>query len=285
MTDGTTFTIGSWGAGSLVPVVDSNGCAWYLKDSKGWSGSPAPRATPVDREQSDGVFDGPAWQPGRQITLEGTVLCPSNAAMHLAADVASGILVAGSRTGTLTVTEPALTRQAVVRRDAETLFDFAGWNAATFSLILYAPDSTRYSSTLHSGTTGIYQTSAGRGYPLAFPRAYGGSGTAGIVTVTNAGNLTTYPIITINAGSGTMVNPSVTAFGGLTLTFTQTLNAGDSLVIDTGQRSVLLNTAARAWPLTTGTLGCPPGSTQLLFNAFSANPTATMSVTWRDPYA
>lgn len=284
MTDGITFTIGSWSAG-MPGVVDANNCVWYLTDYKGWAGSPAPRTNVVDREQSDGEFDGPVWQPGRQVTLDGKVVCPSNFVMHETMDVFNALLVAGSRTAAMTVIEPHLTRQAVVRRDAENDFTPVGNTDALFSLILYAPDSNRYSSTLHSGATTLYQASAGRAYPLAFPRAYGGSGTAGIVNITNAGNVTTYPVITITANAGPMVNPTVTAFGGLTLVFSLSLNAGDSLVIDTGLRTVLLNTAARAWPLTNGTLGCAPGITQFLFNAFSADPTAAMSVAWRDAYA
>lgn len=286
MSDGITFAIGSWGAGMPVPVQDSLGCLWYLTDYKGWAGSPAPRTNVIDREQSDGEFDGPVWQPGRQITLDGKVVCPSNFVMHEAMDTFNALLVAGSRTATMTATEPHVTRQAVVRRDAENDITPVGNTDAEFSLILYAPDSIRYGSTLKTGSAGVFAASAGRAYPLAFPRAYGGAGTAGIVNIINAGNMTTYPIITINAGSGPMVNPSVTAFGGLTLTFPLSFNAGDQLVVDTGQRTVLLNGAARAWPLTAGTLGCPGGTTtQYLFNAFSADPTATMSVAWRDAYA
>lgn len=286
MADGATFTIGSWGAGMVTPVTDSNGCIWYLTDYKGWQGAPAPRTNVVDREQSDGVYDGPVWQPGRQITLEGKVVCPSNLVMHKAFDVIGAVLVSGSRTATLTVVEPHVTRIATVRRDAETLIDPVGNTDATFSMILYAPDPNRYGSVLQTGSATLYQASTGRAYPLAFPRAYGSaSASSGTVTVTNNGNVMTYPIITISANAGPMVNPSVTLIGGLTLTFTLTLNAGDVLTIDTGQRSVLLNAAARAWPLTTGTLGCAPGVTQLLFNAFSADPTATMSPAWRDAYA
>jgi hypothetical protein len=268
-----------------APVIDSLGCVWYLTDYKGWAGSPAPRTNVIDREQSDGQFDGPAWQPGRQITLDGKVICPSNYVMHEAMDMFNALLVAGSRTGTMTAVEPHLTRQAVVRRDAENDFTPVGNTDALFSLILYAPDSNRYGSVLNTASTGVFQASSGRAYPLAFPRAYGAGSSAGTVTITNNGNVTTYPIITLNAGSGPMVNPSVALFGGLTLTFALSMNAGDQLVVDTGQRTVQLNTAARAWPLTSGTLGCDPGTSQYLFNAFSADPTATMSVAWRDAYA
>jgi hypothetical protein len=189
VSDGITFTISSWGAGMPAPVIDSLGCVWYLTDYKGWAGSPAPRTNVIDREQSDGQFDGPAWQPGRQITLDGKVICPSNYVMHEAMDMFNALLVAGSRTGTMTAVEPHLTRQAVVRRDAENDFTPVGNTDALFSLILYAPDSNRYGSVLNTASTGVFQASSGRAYPLAFPRAYGAGSSAGTVTITNNGDI------------------------------------------------------------------------------------------------
>lgn len=287
---GTTYSLGSWSASDVLPgVQDSAGNVWHVTSEQGLMHSPAPRTNVVDREQSDGEFDGDAWQPGRSITLEGVVSSPDAPTLYAAMRTARGLLVAGSRRLPLIAAFPDLTLQTVVRRDGETLVDKIQHQMprATFSLVLYAPDPNLYSNALQSASVGVFVAGSGRAYPLAFPRAYGAAGAAGTINVTNNGNETTYPIITLAAGAGPMVNPTVTAFGGLSLVFDLTLNAGDVLTIDTGQRSVVLNgTAARTWPLTSGTLAAPPGaSTQLLFTAFSSDPTATMSAQWRDAYA
>lgn len=287
---GTIYTIGSWSADdySTSGFQDAAGNYWSVTSETGLLHTPAMRTNVIDREQSDGEFDGDVWVPGRSITLEGTLRSLSMPALYTAMRQLRGLLVAGSRRQTLVAAFPDLTLQCLVRKDGETLIDKEQHSQplASWSLVLYAPDPNLYGGTLQSASTTVFVAFSGRAYPLAFPRAYGSSGTAGTVSVTNNGDVTTYPVITISAGAGPMVNPTITAFGGLSLVFNLSLNAGDVLTIDTGQRTVTLNgTAARTWPLITGTLGCPPGVTQLLFNAFSADPTATMSATWRDAYA
>jgi hypothetical protein len=199
---------------------------------------------------------------------------------------ARALLVAGTRLQPLVAAYPDITVQTIVRKDGECLIDKvqSAHPIATWSMLLYAPDPTLYGSILQSGTTGVFAASGGHAYPRAFPDAYGNPGTAGTVTVTNNGDTTTYPIITLTAGSGQLVNPTITIPGGAALIFNMTMNAGDVMVVDTGARTVLLNGGARTWPLTSGTLGCPAGSTRLLFTATAAAAGASMSATWRDAY-
>lgn len=286
---GVTYTIGSWSASDANPgVTDAAGNKWHITSEIGLMHSPAPRTNVVDREQSDGVFDGDTWLPGRSVVLEGVVRSPDFPTLYTAMRTLRGLLTAGSRRLPLVAAFPDLTLQTVVRRDGETLVDklpSPRHPTATFSLVLYAPDPNLYGGTVQSASTGASTPSGGRAYNWAPPRAYGGAGTAGLITVTNNGDATTYPIITISAGSGPLVNPVITIPGGLGLVFNLTLNAGDVLVIDTGARTVVLNgTAPRTWPLTSGTLGAGPGNTQYLFTATTADPTALMSVSWRDAY-
>lgn len=284
---GTVYTIGTWSAGDAAPVIDTSNNEWSVTQEQGLMHSPAPRTNVIDREQSDGVFDGDTWLPGRAILLAGVVKSPDFPTLYAAMRTVRGLLTAGSRRQALHAAYPDISVQTIVRRDGETLVDkTVNRNpSATFSLVLYAPDPNLYSDALHSASTGVFAASGGRAYPTAYPDAYGAAGTSGIVTVANAGDATTFPVITISAGSGPLVNPSITEVGGLALVFSLSMNAGDTLTIDTGARTVLLNGAgARPWPIANGTLGCAPGNTQLLFGATSAAIDASMSVTYRDAY-
>lgn len=285
---GTTYTVGSWSASDVGSgFLDSAGNHWSVTNEQGLMHTPAFRTNVVDREQSDGVFDGDAWLPGRSITLEGAVRSPDFPTLYAAMRSVRSLLVAGDRRQPLVVAYPDVTIQAIVRKDGECLIDktVSRHPSATFSLLLYAPDPALYGSTLQSAATGVFIASGGRAYPDAYNDAYGAAGTTGIVDVVNNGNMLTYPLITISAGSGPLVNPTVTIFGGLSLVFALTMNAGDTLTIDTQARTVLLNgTGARQWPTTSGTLACPAGSTPLLFTAASSAVDASLSAQWRDAY-
>lgn len=284
---GTTYSIGSWSAADALPgVTDAAGNVWSIQDEKGLMHTPAFRTNVVDREQSDGVFDGPAWLPGRTIVLDGVIRSPDFPTLYAAMRTVRGLLAGLTRTAPLVAAYPDITIQTVVRKDGECLVDKiqSAHPIATFSMLLYAPDPTLYGATLQSASTGVFAASGGRAYAKAYPVAYGPGSSTGLIAVTNNGDTTTYPIITITAGSGPLVNPTITELGGNALMFPFTMNAGDVLVVDTGARTVLLNGGARAFPLANATLGCGPGATQLLFSAVSSAVGASMSVAWRDAY-
>jgi hypothetical protein len=287
---GTVWSVGTgwtgYGAGTISP--DLYGSLWYVEKSTGWYGSPAMRAQVTDREQSDGVFDGPAWLPGRQVVLEGVVTGQSRAGLLQSLRAARGLLVAGNRVDTLTCADDDVALQAVVRRDGESLFEQTGLSAQ-FSMSFFAPDPVLYSTALHTATTGLYSGGAGRPYPLVFPLVYGAMGSTGVLPIVNAGNLNSYPVVTLSnpITSPPLVNPSVQLSGGSRVALNLTLAPGDAVTIDTGQQTVLLNgTASRYSALTVDSafFGCQPGSSQLLFTADSGSG-ATLTATWRDPYA
>jgi hypothetical protein len=95
-------------------------------------------------------------------------------------------------------------------------------------------------------------------WPLKWNLKWGGGGYTGALSVTNAGNIETRPILTVE---GPCTNPSIqnaTAPGGPTLTFGLTLLAGETLVIDTDMHTAILYSSgstagsARAGLLTAG---------------------------------
>lgn len=278
---GATFTA----VEGAQPPTDANGCRWFVTDDpgpSGWRGAPAPRSNPIDREQADGVFDGPTTQPGRSISFGGRVKAPDTVSLLNGLDFLSALLVADPRSDLLVVTEPHVARQALVRRDAATVADPISDVEGQWSVVLFAADPARYSTTLKQVTSTPYSGGVGRTYPLTFPRTYGALGSSGILNMTNGGVLTAYPTITFN---GPLVNPALRLVGGAHLAFNVSLGAGDQLVVTTGQpnRSVLLNGASVRYLLTSDSAwwALAKGTSQAFFTADSGSGSVTVS--WRDP--
>lgn len=287
----TIWSVGSWRAGQGITLPpDDLGCVWYVDTDTGWNGSPSPRSNPITRAAADGVRDGAVWQEGRSIVLDGKVWAPTQTALHQAMDRISSLLVAGSRVQPLVVAEAHATRQAMVRRDAETLVDPVGdvggkWEA-TWSLQLFAPDSRRYSAAEYVLTTNPYSGGDGRVYPRVFPLAYGALGSQGSVFVPNAGTADAGLVATFAAGSDPLVNPTATVAGVGWLRLNTVLQPGDQpIVVDTAAGSVLQGGASRRVLLSGAYALIPPGGARVVFDADVPAPDAVLTIASRDAYA
>lgn len=282
----TTYSIAGWSAvNNGQPYVDALGNWWKVTTETGWKGSPAPRTNTIPRQGADGGDDGPVYEDGRLITLGGTIFAGDELSLLAAVDQVNGILVAGKRLDALIVGEPHVTRQAIVRRDGPKLA--AVWSPfmATFQLNLYAADPNRYSAVLHSQSTGLYSGASGRVYPRVYPMVYGALGNQGIVTVSNAGDLPAYGVITFTPAAMPLVNPQVRFVGGGAMALNLTVAVGDSIAIDCANETVILNgVASRFTSLSGDFFSFPSGNSQLLFTADSGLG-AVMNVAWRDTYS
>ncbi|MGE0399948.1 MAG: hypothetical protein AB7T06_24750 [Kofleriaceae bacterium] len=148
-----------------------------------------------------------------------------------------------------------------------------------------ANDPLVYSSTLRQASAGLPSPTAGLTFPVTFPVTFGAS-TGGSMSVTNAGNYITAPVITI---TGPVTNPTVTfVASGQFMTVNITLGPSDVLVIDMANRSVMLNgTASRYNLVTTGSQfwGIPPGTWSIGVASTDSSPVAALfTVTWRDAW-
>lgn len=283
----TTYTIGDWQAvNNGQPFVDSLGNWWRIYTETGWKGSPAPRTNTIPRQGADGGDDGPVFEDGRLITLGGTIYAGDQLSLLAAVDKVNSLLVSGNRLATLVVAEPHLTRQCTVRREGAKLAAVWSPYLATFQLNLYAADPNRYSAVLHSVSTGLYSGASGRAYPKAYPMVYGALGNQGLVTVSNAGDLPAYPVITLTPAAVALVNPQVQLVGGGAMLLNLTVNVGDSITLDCANETVLLNGVASRFTSLIGDFFSCPGQTasQLLFTADSGLG-AVMNVAWRDTYS
>ncbi|NUS29822.1 MAG: hypothetical protein HOV92_37165 [Streptomyces sp.] len=279
--DGLQATLG----GVALGAVDSAGVAWYLQTLEGWD-SPESRGAFTERESDHGAWASPVYLGARPITLAGTIVAPSRAALELAMDQLGA--AAGLTDTVLTVGE-VTPKQATVRRSGKPLMQYVTDTRATYSVMVTAADPRRYSTTLQSGTTYLPSTSGGLTLPAALPWTLSATVVAGEVDATNAGDFETRPVFTI---SGPVASPQVLCQmpdGSVRfLNYSQDLLTGDVLVIDTDAHTVILNgNASRRRFLTTptGWPVFPAGSTvACLFRAGGYNSTATLTATWRSAW-
>ncbi|MEV7358211.1 hypothetical protein [Kitasatospora sp. NPDC091276] len=248
---GRQVTLGSLQLGA----VDAGGVAWTVaRDGlKGWSGA-AVRTQYSDREADHGAWAGPTYLGARVITLAGTIVAPSLAALDAAAEQL--FAAAALSDTTLTVAE-SIPKQATVRRSGEVLLEYDTDRVARYSIMLTAADPRRYSTTLQSQSAGLPQTSGGITLPIILPLTITATTASGTITLANQGSISTRPVLTVTGpctGGFTIVaaRPS----GVVTQqTYSDTLGPGDTLVIDAQARTVRLNGQASrrrylsgAWP-------------------------------------
>lgn len=161
------------------------------------------------------------------------------------------------------------------------------WRIGDAALELYCADPYVYGLEEKSAWTNAYSPSAGRTYPLVYPRAYGSAGTSGRLTAVNNGASPAFPVLRID---GPVANPAIEQVNtGAILTLDATLQAGEYLLIDTRTRAVLLmgSTPRRSWVRAGSTWPLlQPGSNEIAYRG-SALPGAPgqsslLTVTWRD---
>lgn len=108
---------------------------------------------------------------------------------------------------------------------------------ADFMIEFYAADIAIESQTLSSNGLSTL-ASGGAVYPIIYPVIYGGSA-AGTQTITNAGNIEAWPIITL---TGILTDPIITnTTTGKYMSLDITLGASDTLVIDMKNKTIVLN--------------------------------------------
>lgn len=285
------ITLDDWSAGAPGDV-DAQGTVWAIgrEGIDGWWGAPTPRLSMSARPGEHGAFDGPGFLEPRVITLTGTCDAVDRASARRARDIIASVCGDPSLgLLTLTVTNSGNpTRQAAVRRSAETKTQFRG-GGLTFdwSMILTAPDPRRYAASLSTQFTGL--PSAGAGglvFPLVFPLLFGSGTSGGEMTLVNGGTIAMWPVWTIR---GPVTGPSITnVTTGTALVFDPTfvVPAGQDLVIDTDAKTVLLQGVnARNRLFTASWFRLTPGSTAVRFAAVSgADPAAKLTAVWREAW-
>lgn len=149
-----------------------------------------------------------------------------------------------------------------------------------------ATDPRIYTLAEQTESLSLGVSSGGHGFPLGFPHGFG-TATSGAADCVNAGNIDTYPVITVSAGgAGASAIALENTTTGESWEIVLTLAAGETLVVDMGEQTALLNGTASREPFVVRPpsvwWALQPGSNQVQLVATGAGTTAV--VAWHDAY-
>lgn len=161
---------------------------------------------------------------------------------------------------------------------------------SNFMVDLIAPQPVMFSTSLYSAVTGT--PSGGGGgmtFPMTFPFTFSvAAGTTGDTQVNNAGNTSTYPIVTIYGPCST---PSIFIVIGATrysLGFDNlSLSAGEYVIVDFKARTALDSNGNSIYHLiATGSewWSIPPGTWTVAYNAGQASSPSRAVFNWNNAY-
>lgn len=168
-------------------------------------------------------------------------------------------------------------------RVTKPLIEFTGAMESDFMLQLLAGDPLFYSTEggdLQSANIQRVQDNGGYVTPYDLPVDWQMGGQPTIVT--NSGNATVYPVITLN---NVVHNPTITNQAtGETVELTLSTVPGDQIIIDMFNRTVKLNGSNILGNKTDDNVwwGLLPGANPILLNTNSASDDVTGTVTWRN---
>ena len=267
-------------------LVIGNGTPFVINSVDGLESLPEIRTQDDVRGFADGMYTGRDFLGGRTITMEMLTLAGNGNSAFTNFNIlqaAMNVQSAGTTTMQFTLSPYDIQQQIGVRvRARKTLVD----PEYTFGYIksvyqLFAPDPRYYDAT--STTVSLLpNTSLGRTYNRVYNMLYGG-GVSG-ATITNSGNTTTSPIITIN---DPMTNPTIgNNSTGQFITVNVTLGASDVLVIDLYEKTITLN-GSPARNLLAGNsqwFGADPGVTNFQFTGTGYSGTTAATVTYRSAW-
>lgn len=148
----------------------------------------------------------------------------------------------------------------------------------------FATDPRIYSAVSNSEVVGLPSGGPGASFNFTFNLSFGGVSESGTIYLTNDGTFSTPWTARID---GPVTNPSIeNVLTGDTLSFNIVVASGDYLLLNSDDRSVLLNgTASRYSSLDAGSSWweLEPGSNEVKFRA-STTTAATLTLTWRDAW-
>lgn len=258
-----------------------------LTEVRGWLDSPDMRSADADRPGRHGQFPGPLFAGGRTIEVDFGIEDATLLSTMQAAPAPSENPTEEPLTLWIGTDRPQMVQARCTKWAVPTGIDFSvGLRIGTFQF--KATDPRRYSTGLHTATTGLPKPSdSGLAFPLAFPLAFGEGVQGGNIAVANGGGAAVWPVLVID---GPVTGPVITCLDdGKVIAFNPTFKilAGQQLVIDSDTRAVLLagSTSRRDQVDTAQWFPLPAGKTvRIGFSAASFEPDARLTVQWRDAW-
>lgn len=262
--------------------TDANGTQWFWLELDGWDGSDVSGQV-VQRASDHGGWPTQQFYAPRSLTWSVLIIAPSQELRDVArAQLQSAISV--SDLSTFTYNEP-IPKQAMVRRSGRIAETYATLNEAAFAIPLICPDPRKYGTSLKTATATFLDntTSLGVTVPFTVPWSSPAQPPQGSVTVTNAGDFETRPVISI---TGPVISPTLVSItSGKEVSWTGlTLAAGDTLVVDFDSRQAILDgNALRPADFTSAWWVMEPGDTEIQLGGQTSGG-STITVTWRDAW-
>jgi hypothetical protein len=289
---------------SYLDLTMGPGTAYGFNLMEGFD-QPDIRNGDLPRARDRGEQGGLDFEGGRDIILTGRVLPDSTSLQH-ATSALAGVHGAQQAEQPLWFQFPNLPILAsmVKPRKGTAPFDVQNAGNLTTKVLGYHATDPRLYSAPSQSTIGSPSPIVGVTFNIAFNVAFGGGSSVSVLTITNAGNVETRPILVL---TGPLTNPTVVnETTGWSLTFNNpasgsfTLNAGDTLTIDTDTRSVLYvasGTTAGAnrsnwivpgsiWPNDVAPIdGLSPGANQIEFSSSGSSDAGSLAVNYSSGYS
>lgn len=220
---------------------------------------PAVRSGDAGRPRDHGAFAGLDVMGEREITIKGDLHNPTGTFAEAWEECSNATVPGGTVQYPLFFDTPTwgmlATLVRVRKRNMPVDYTFTQGNLAKVTFLFAGTDPRWYGATQRLSVKPPAAV-GGFTWPLKWNLKWGGGGYTGALAVTNAGNIETRPILTVE---GPCVNPSIqnaSAPGGPTISFNLTLGAGEKLVIDTDLHTAILyssaSTAGSTRPLAPG---------------------------------
>lgn len=242
------------------------GTDYEIVKISGMEDVPGVRTFDVDLPQQDGQASGADLMGPRTVTVEVEMVGTPAALSTMVSALRDATVPQVLRT--LTIERPSepvkQTVGKVRRRDIPVDVPFSR-GYATAALAFYAPDPRLYAAAETVLTTGPGTSSSGGvAPPVTPPVTPSGSGAGGQLTVTNAGNTRTWPVLTVRGPLPGFDLLQLTT--GRTWRYRQALSATDFVTVDMKNRTVLLNALASRRSAASGAWwDLPPGSNDIRF--------------------
>lgn len=264
-------TLSDWQAniGGSAGVTIGKGTAYIINDFEFFGQSARTLDTP--RANAPGDYTTQDYLGSRVGTIKVTVTgaTPTEAMNNYNALVGQWWMRASETVRPLQFKLPGQPQQQMLGKPRRFNPDMSRLLASivTVDLEYYTPGPAIVSADPVTGSTTLSAGVGGRTYPRVYPMTYGSVGAQPAV-VTNDGNYTVWPVVTIY---GPCANPiAVNTTQGKSIKVSLTLAGGDFLVIDMDAHAILLNgTASRRYAMTSDSQwwSLDPGQSSLRFLA------------------
>jgi hypothetical protein len=275
--------------GDSNPFIFGAGTPWQIISEEGLAGLPPIRSQDSDRGYNDGSYSGRDFYSGRQITLTiHTFASVGVSAQENFATLQTALLPQQQGTTPLyfqlsasdtTKVINARVRSRTTPIDPEYTFGYI-----RSQITLFCPDPRYFDTTVQTLTLNP-EPFSGRAYDRTYSLSYGAGSNTNTGTITNAGRVTTYPLITINGPATLPTVGNQTTNQSLTINYT--LAVGDKLEIDLDAKQITLNGSAARNLLANGSqwFGCAAGNSTIYFNAsYTTIGTTTITATYQNAY-